>query len=81
MYVVDNNSRDICTLVHIIDQVKLGPQQPRKQILHKATHFVGVDRAPQVGSWEINEKMVFLFLLSWTLIEDSTDSKISNLKT
>ena len=43
MYVVDNNTRDICTLVHIIDQGKLGPQQPMKQILHKATHFVGVE--------------------------------------
>ena len=43
MYVVDNNTRDICTLVYIIDQGKLGPQQPRKQILHKATHFVGVE--------------------------------------
>ena len=43
MYIVDNNTRDICTLVHIIDQGKLGPQQPRKQILHKATHFVGVE--------------------------------------
>ena len=41
---VDNNTtRDICTLVHIIDQGKLGPQQPMKQILHKATHFVGVE--------------------------------------
>ena len=33
MYIVDNNTRDICTLVHIIDQGKLGPQQPMKQIL------------------------------------------------
>ena len=33
--IVDNNTtRDICTLVHIIDQGKLGPQQPMKQILH-----------------------------------------------
>ena len=42
--IVDNNTtRDICTLVHIIDQGKLGPQQPMKQILLKATHFVGVE--------------------------------------
>ena len=81
MYIVDNNTtRDICTLVHIIDQGKLGPQQPMKQILHKATHFVGVEHHMK-GSQEINKKMVFLFLLSWTLTEDSMDSKISNLKT
>ena len=56
------------------------PQQPMKQILHKATHFVRVEHQKS-SSWELNKKMVFLFLLSWTLTEGSTDKKISNFKT
>ena len=59
-----------------------------KQILQKATHFVGVSLAPEVfkglGTFLNFLNLFFdffLFLLSWILTEGATDSKISNLKT
>ena len=80
------------TLVHIIDQGKspkeefLNKPTCMKQILQKATHFVGVSLAPEVkvlGLFWIFWIcfLIFLFLLSWILTEGATDSKISNLKT
>ena len=59
-----------------------------KQILQKATHFVGVSVAPEVfkglGTFLNFLNFFFDFFIlafNWILTEGATDSKISNLKT